>query len=372
MRFPHLARTIQVQHQPPPEPTLKNIADLAGVSVAAVSKVLNNREGVGVATRDKVLRIADELGYRGRSGRQIGSVSVLTLEQYVSNDAFYGDILASIGVAGPANGLDVSIRVFRDLGEMLAPGQVASGQAVLLVGVDHPDLIDAIASSGAQAAIVNGMDPTMRLPSVAPDYLYGARAATRHLLELGHRDIVHVTHPWRESLSRRVAGFRSALEEAGIPFDPARHVLDLGAPRNINLGARDVVETWLAQGHPMPSAFFCVNDLVALGVMQAVHQRGLSVPEDVSVIGFDGLALGTYASPPLTTIRSDRSALGRIAVELLAARLADPSAPVQRISVGVEVVVRRSTAAPRTWGATVGRAESAAKGNGMTGLEEGR
>lgn len=331
----------------PPEPTLKDIAAAAGVSVAAVSKVLNNRGGVGGATRDRVMQIAEELGYRGRAGRQVGSISVLTLEQYVSNDAFYGDVLASIGATGSAAGLDVSVTVLRDLDEMLVPGGLPQAQAFLLVGVDHPQLIEAVTRLHVPAVVVNGMDPSMRLPSVAPDYLYGAWAATRHLLELGHRDIVHVTHAWRETLRRRVAGFRSALEEAGLPFDPARQILDLGAPQNINLSARDVLERWLDDGNIMPTAFFCVNDMVALGVMQAVERRGLSVPEDVSVIGFDGLALGGFGTPPLTTVSSDRHALGRIGVELLAARMADPTGPVQRVSVGVDLLLRRSTTVPR-------------------------
>lgn len=333
--------------QLPPEPTLKDIAAAAGVSVAAVSKVLNNREGVGGATRDRVLQIAEELGYRGRAGRQVGRISVLTLEQYVSNDAFYGDILATIGATGSAAGLDVSVTVLRHLDEMLMPGGLPQAQAFLLVGVDHPRLIEAVTGLQVPAVVVNGMDPSMRLPSVAPDYLYGAWTATRHLLELGHRDIVHVTHAWRETLRRRLAGFRSALEEAGMPFNPARHVLDLGAPQNINLSARDVLERWLDDGNTMPTAFFCVNDMVALGVMQAVERRGLSVPEDVSVIGFDGLALGGFGTPPLTTVSSDRHALGRIGVELLAARMADPTGPVQRVSVGVDLLLRRSTTVPR-------------------------
>ncbi|WP_137134181.1 LacI family DNA-binding transcriptional regulator [Rhizobium sp. FKY42] len=333
--------------QLPPEPTLKDIAAAAGVSVAAVSKVLNNREGVGGATRDRVLQIAEELGYRGRSGRQVGSVSVLTLEQYVTHDAFYGDVLASIGTTGSAAGLDVSVTVLRDLAEMLAPGGLPQAQALLLVGVDHPDLVESVASLQVPAVIVNGMDPSMRLPSVAPDYLYGAWTATRHLLALGHRDIVHVTHAWRETFRRRVAGFRSALEEAGLTFDSARHVMDLGAPEHINLSARDILERWLDEGNPMPTAFFCVNDMVALGVIQAIERRGLSVPDDVSVVGFDGLALGSFGTPPLTTVSSNRHALGRIGVELLAARLAEPTGPVQRISVGVDLLLRRSTAAPR-------------------------
>lgn len=333
-----------MQDTTPPEPTLKDIADRAEVSVGAVSKVLNNREGVGPATRDKVLRIAEELGYRGRSGRQQGRVFVITLERYVVNDAFYGDVLNSIGTAGAACGMDVSISVFRSIEEILAPGKLPQGHPLLLVGVDDPALVDAVVALGCPAVIVNGMDPSMRLPSVAPDYLYGAAMATRHLLDLGHRDIVHVTHPWRESLRRRLAGFRAALEAEGVAFDPARQILDLGSPANISLSARDLVEQWLDAGNPLPSAFFCVNDLVALGVIQAVQGRGLTVPGDVSVIGFDGLSLGNLSAPPLTSIRSDRQALGRIGIDMLASLVADPAVPLQRISVGVELVVRRSTA----------------------------
>lgn len=335
-----------MQDTMPPEPTLKDIADRAEVSVGAVSKVLNNREGVGAVTRDKVLRIAEELGYRGRSGRQQGRATVVTLERYVTNDAFYGDVLTSVGTAAAACGMDVSIAVFRTIEEMLAPGQLPQGQPLLLVGVDDPALVDAVAGLGLPAVIVNGMDPSMRLPSVAPDYLYGAAMATRHLLAQGHRDIVHVTHPWRESMRRRLAGFRAALEAGGVAFDPDRHILDLGSPANISLSARDVVEAWLKAGNPVPSAFFCVNDLVALGVMQALQARGLNVPADVSVTGFDGLMLGSLSAPPLTSVRSDRQALGRIAVDLLANLIADPTAPLQRISVGVDLLVRRSTAPP--------------------------
>lgn len=329
----------------PAEPTLKDIADRAEVSVGAVSKVMNNREGVGAATRDKVLRIAEELGYRGRSGRQQGRISVITLERYLSNDAFYGDVLTSIGTAGAACGMEVSMAVFRSIEEMLQPGQLPQGQPLLLVGVDDPTLVDAVVALGVPAVIVNGMDPSMRLSSLAPDYLYGAAIATRHLLDLGHRDIVHVTHPWRESLRRRLAGFRAALEAGGLGFDPARHILDLNSPGNISLSARDVVGEWLDAGHARPSAFFCVNDLVALGVIQALQARGIAVPADVSVVGFDGLTLGSLSAPPLTTIRSDRQALGRLAVDMLTNLSADPTTPLLRISVGVELLVRRSTAA---------------------------
>ncbi len=327
--------------------TLKDIAEAAGVSVAAVSKVLNNREGVGDATRQRVLAMLDDLGYRGRSGRagQIEAVQLLTLEQYVANDAFYGEILAAITAASGSAGMDIGLTVHRSLADIA--DAVRSGAVdgpVLLMGVDHPDIVDALCERGLIAAIVNGMDRTMRLPSVSPDYHFGAWAATRHLIELGHSNILHVTHPYRESIRRRIDGFRNAMEEAGLGFSPDRHLLDLGSPANISLAAKDIVLERLRQGD-LPSALFCMNDMVAIGAMQAVQAAGLSVPDDISIIGFDGLPLGGYATPQLSSIRSDRAALGRIGVSLLAEKLTNPSAATQRVTVGVELLNRRSTAA---------------------------
>jgi DNA-binding LacI/PurR family transcriptional regulator len=336
--------------------TLKDIAEAAGVSVAAVSKVLNNREGVGEATRARVLGIMDELGYRGRSGRmgQMEAVQLLTLEQYVANDAFYGDILAAITAASGSVGLDIGLTVHRNLADIAAAvrGGAVDGP-VLLMGVDHPDIVEALCSRKLPAAIVNGMDRTMRLPSVSPDYHFGAWAATRHLIELGHSKILHVTHPYRESIRRRIDGFRNAMEEAGLGFAPEHHLLDLGTPANISLAAKDVVLARLQQGD-LPTALFCMNDMVAIGAMQAVQSMGLSVPDDISIIGFDGLPLGGYATPQLSSVRSDRAALGRIGVALLAEKLATPTAATQRVTVGVELLKRKSTAALRNARGKVG------------------
>lgn len=166
------------------------------MSVAAVSKVLNNRKGVSDATRKRVLNAAENLGYRGHAARQLGSALIVMLEKYVSNDVFYGDILASISASGPDQGLEIGMSGFRNLDEMMHSDNLpAQAQGVLLVGVDHIDLIDRLAETGTPAVIINGMDRTMRISSISPDYHYGAWRATRHLLDMGHRDIVHVTPP---------------------------------------------------------------------------------------------------------------------------------------------------------------------------------
>ena len=332
-----------------PETTLKDIAAEAEVSVAAVSKVLNNRKGVSDATRKRVLSAAEGLGYRGRAARQLGKASIVTLENYVSNDLFYGDILSSISASGQDHGLEIGMSVFRNVDEMMAPDNLPTqtqAQGVLLVGADHIELIEHFAETGIPAVIINGMDRTMRLSSISPDYHYGAWRATTHLLDSGHHDIIHVTHPYRESVRRRIDGFRNAMEERGIGFDPSRHILDLGNPQNMSLAAGDILDSWLNAGNKMPTAFFCVSDMVALGIMQALDKRAIKVPDEVSVVGFDGLAVSAHTSPPLTSMQSDRAALGRIGVQLLANHMSDPAALVQRITVGVDLVLRSSTAGP--------------------------
>ena len=277
-----------------PETTLKDIAAQAEVSVAAVSKVLNNRKGVSDATRQRVLSVAEVLGYRGRAARQLGKALIVTLENYVSNDLFYGDILSSISASGQAQGLEIGMSVFRNLDEMMLRGNLPTqAQGVLLVGADHVSLIEHFARTGVPAVIVDG--------------------------------------------------FRNAMEERGICFDPSRHILDLCSPQNIGLAAGDVLHSWLEAGNKMPTAFFCVSDMVALGIMQTLEKRAIQVPQDVSVVGFDGLSVSAHTSPPLTSMQSDRAALGRIGVELLARHMTDPDALVQRITVGVGLVLRSST-----------------------------
>lgn len=330
-------------------PTLKDIAQAAGVSVAAVSKVLNNRDGVGGATRARILTTIDELGYTGRAGREttLGVATLLTLEQYVANDAFYREILDSVTAACGANGIDLRLAVHRSAPEIAQAIQSGAVDGpLLLVGVDDPDMVDAVVARELPAVIVNGMDRTMRLTSVSPDYHFGAWIATRHLLSLGHRDILHVTHPYRQSIRRRIDGFRNALEEDGIAYDPDRHILDLGSPENISLAARDLVLARLQQG-PMPTAVFGMNDMVAMGAMQAAQDMGLSVPDDISIIGFDGLTMGGYATPALTSVQTNRASLGPIGVKLLTERMTQSAVSVQRVTTGGDLLLRRSTARPR-------------------------
>lgn len=334
-----------------PDPTLKDIAREAEVSVAAVSKVLNNRPGVGVEARERILDTARRLGYRGRGGKAdaqdhgLTRAVAVTLDSYVVNDAFYGVILSGLVSAGADAGIEITVAVIPEASATAIGSLFPDGppEALLLVGIDHPDLIDAVVGFHCPAVIVNGMDRTMRLSSVSPDYHFGAWLATRHLLDLGHRDILHVTHPFRESIRRRMDGFRNALEESGIEFDAERHILDLGSTDAMTMAAGQEILKHIDARGSMPDALFCVSDIVALGAIQALRTRGLSVPSDVSVSGFDGLPVGAHATPTLTSMETDREDLARIAIRQLTERAAHPDRGITRVTVGVALKTRQST-----------------------------
>ena len=334
-------------------PTLKDVAAAAGLSIAAVSKVFNNREGVSAANRALVTKIAEEMGYAGISGKaaansRLQRAVIATLDKYVTNDAFYGQIIESILEFSRAENIEINLSIVSsqdleqaDLRHLLK----TPSDGIFLVGLDGSAVVNAVRSIGCPAVLVNGMDSHMELSSVSPDNYFGGRDVTRRLMELGHRDIVHITHPHRESLMRRLMGFREAMEGAGLPFSFEQNIFDVGDPDLINLSCHDKVANYLRTRNPRPTALFCANDMVALGVLRAIENVGLQVPDDISVIGFDGLAVGAHASPPISTMAIDGREMALHAVQMLLDIAKSEQHCVRRLSLGVRYIERASTRA---------------------------
>lgn len=341
-----------------PSFTLRDVALKTGISISAISKVLNNRDGVSPKTRQRVLQAVAEYGYRPKNAAapagRLGRVRLLTLDQYADNNAYYGEIIDGIVEQLSRDKIvaDVSLipasALRRDA--ELPPLWDDAPSSAILIGVDRAEILDRLYESGTNTVLVNGMDRRMRMSSVSPDYHFGGWLATRHLLELGHRKIVHVTHTYRESVTRRLDGFRDALESCGIPYVAEKHLLDLGSPNFFSIEAREIVDRFLTGNSDLPTAFFCVSDIAAIGAIQAIRAHGLSVPGDISVVGFDGLSIGAHSSPSLTTMRIDRRKLGIAAVQLLEEQAAAEDAPVKRIGMGVELIIRDSSGAPGSGG----------------------
>lgn len=340
-----------------PAATLKDIADAAGMSVASVSKVLNNRSGVSEESRQKVLSLAEQLGYLGRNARAmhragVGSVALIVPARYSSDSQFYEDIISTVLEESAANSLNVEVRLLADasrieeMDDLLADG---SPGAVIGVGLDNAEVIARLAAENVPAVLINGMDRSMQIDSVLPDNWSAGWLATRHLIEAGHRNILHMTLPHRLTMQRRMEGFRVAMIEAGQAFEESRHILDLGREGFAETdGVAAIAAAFEAGRLDDVTAIFCSTDMVAFGAMQGLQSLGFSVPQDFSIIGLDDVVVARNSRPPLTTMRIDRRELGAIGVSLLRQRIAEPGRSVTRLNVGVKLIERSTVAPPRT------------------------
>ncbi|MDB5800132.1 MAG: hypothetical protein JWL63_1071 [Rhodocyclales bacterium] len=332
--------------------TLADIAAAAGVTQATVSKALNQRSGVSESKRQEILQLIEEKGYQRRASRanapRLQSITLITPERFAAGGSVYGEILRNISVEASQAEIKISLQILSDeyVGQEYVNALFSAGtpQSVLLLGVDEAEILDAVARLECPKVIVNGLDPHMRISSVTPDDRFAGWLATRHLLEHGHRDIVHISHLTRRSIRDRLDGFREALSEYDIQFDPDRHLLAL--PKG-GVGAQDAraaTEAFFAERNPQCTAFFCATDMLAVGVAQALHGRGYRVPEDFSIVGIDDLPLCQHHTPPLTSLQIDRAGIGRAAVRELQQQLIQPENGVRRINLGVKLVPRQSVA----------------------------
>jgi LacI family transcriptional regulator len=338
----------QVVHQ---RRTIRQIAELAGVSIATVSRVLNGRGDVSDETRDLVTRVIRENGYtanrsaRGLSGGRTGLVGVLVPLVF---PAYFSAI-----VAGAAEALSQ-----RDLQIVLSPTGHEHDREVSVIDrlhglTDGALIILPEESSEELVRLLDGgyrfvvLDPLMpldeRIPSVSAAHTSGADQAMTHLLALGHRRIAQINGPsgWVATEDRR-RGYRGALAAAGILPDPA---LEIEAEPEIGPG-RDAALYLLDLPDP-PTAIFAFNDNIAIGAIQAARERGVRVPDDLSIVGFDDVEYAAIVTPALTTVRQPLAEMGRTAVSLLNRLLDGHGVETLHVELATRLVVRDSTAPVR-------------------------
>jgi LacI family repressor for deo operon, udp, cdd, tsx, nupC, and nupG len=333
---------------------IAEVAKLAGVSTATVSRALSTPDKVNARTRERVLEVVRATGYTPNiAGRRLRAARSMTALVVVPSliTPFFGDLLLAIDQALSAKGYGLLIGNLHDEAEKEAElvRLVLSGQAdgaILLNGRMLRDGNRSMADSGAP--IVGLSLPIADAPALAivVDEESGGALVAEHLLALGHRRMAYLSGPPGNYCDvGRWAGFARRLEAAGV--DPATVVRwrgDFHVESGVAAG-RAFIET-----ADRPTAVFAASDMMAIGFMRSVHDAGLRVPDDVSVVGYDGIVFADFTEPPLTTVRQPREAMGRAAVELLLQlienREADP-APANVLHLPVALRLARSTAAPR-------------------------
>ncbi len=330
--------------------TLSDVAAEAGVSPTAVSRYLNNRIDLPQATRDRIDAAIAKLDYRPNLLARRLSTGKSEAIAFVTPDIanpFFAELAAAVERQAHASGYsvyitstggnaDAEVNAIRRMADSQVDGLIMNTNrvddgslATLLAGRENVVLLDEDIAG-------------VSVPRIFVDNAEGAYLATRHLIEMGHKDIALIGGPHLlMSVNERLAGFTRAMDEAGLPVRPGWVLLG-DYTRDYGVAAASV----LLDAVDMPTAILACSDYIAIGVIQVVRAHGFSIPGDISLVGFDDMAFAELVDPPLTTIRQPVAAMGELAVKHLLALL-DGQVPPAETRLPVELVKRQSVAPPK-------------------------
>jgi LacI family xylobiose transport system transcriptional regulator len=332
----------------PTRATLSAVAEAAGVSVATVSKVLNGRAGVSSETRGRIESLLQDSNYNRRTSSQ-DAAPLIEVLCYEIDSPFGAEAVASIERVTRAREIGMVVTGSRDdhmpdarwidgvlrrqpLGIILVAAELSSTDMSRLRSRNIPIVM--VDPYGA---------PASDAPSIGSADWNGGFLATQHLIELGHTDIAIITGPDSMMASTaRLSGYRAALDGAGLTVPP-----EFIRPGQFHHQDGYVEGRRLLTGSRRPTAIFASSDLHALGVYEAARSLGLTIPGDLSVVGYDDLAIAQWAGPPLTTIRVPLAKMAEQATHLVRRLRDEPELAFSRIEMVTSLVARESTAPPR-------------------------
>ncbi len=330
--------------------SIKDIARLAGVSHSTVSRALRFSPLVNQETSEKIRQIAAECGYtpsaaaRSLVTRRTNSVGVVVTS---IADPFAAEVVGGIEDAAHEYGFSV----------LLADSKAVPDREISAVRLLEERRVDGIVVTASRVGalymktlsrmqvpivLLNNQHPSEFVHSVMIANTEASLEVTRYLIELGHQRIAYLGDRYGDQTdTERFAGYRQAINEAGIAFEPELVVHGDGKPE----GGLTAMATLLALPHP-PTAVFCYNDMSALGAIRTIRAAGLRIPHDISVVGFDDVHIMKYTDPPLTTVRQPMHEMGRLAMETLYQLLSGAKSE-RTIKVPGQLIVRESTAPPK-------------------------
>jgi DNA-binding LacI/PurR family transcriptional regulator len=331
--------------------TLQDVADHAGVSMKTVSNVVNAYEHISPRMRERVQAAIDELGYRpNRSGRSLatGRSGMIGLAFPDLRRPYFAELAHVFARVAKARGYGMLL---------IETGGTAEGERAVLHDreagfvdglVIHPQSLTASeldAVRGDASVVFLGEDPQPAgSDQVAVDNVEAARSAVAHLVALGRRRIGFLGHE-HGTVSRtsalRLEGYRKGLQDAGLPYEEA---LLVARGEGDALGAEQALSTALDRGLDV-DALLCREDLAAIGALRALHRRGVAVPDDVAVVGWDAIELGASVMPSLTSVAPDTTELAERALDLLLQRVVGDEEPGRHVTVPHRLVVRESAPA---------------------------
>ena len=327
-------------------PSIEDVARLAGVSAQTVSRVSTGADPVREETRAKVQDAMGQLGYApNRAARALRNGAFGTIGLIAHRFERTGEALTTEAVVEAAEAEDLSVTLLNvrtpDENQWKDAAFRLSHQAIDGLVIIRAEQVtpESLALPAGLAVAVSDSRLVGHYPAVVSDQLQGTRDAVRHLLELGHRRVHHLAGPSdSEPALVRIATWQRVMDEAGLVAPPLWQG-DWSARSGYQLGQHLAAD-------PTLTAVYCANDEMSFGLIRALHEHGLRVPQDVSVVGFDDIALSGYSSPPLTTVKQDFHRIGHELVRLVLEQLKSRGRAQQRVSIPTELIVRQTTAPP--------------------------
>lgn len=320
-----------------------DVAKLAGVSHQTVSRVLNDHPSLKPATREKVEDAIAELKYRpNQAARQLVTSRSRMIGILIAGTELYGPwaILNAMEREARLEGYSViSISLQPDSPESWHEGieqlRNLDIDGVITIALPNAIVREVEKALSAATIVIVDTEPSKKFDAVNIENFIGGKIATQHLIDLGHKKIIHISGPVDGYEGQmRIEGYKAAMQEAKLKPEiiEGNWSIEKGYEIGVTFSQRKV----------MPTAIFTANDHLALGVIKALNEQGIRIPNDVSIIGFDDIPEAAYLSPALTTIRQDFDNLGRNAINRMLLQLKNPSKP-EAFTIDPELIAREST-----------------------------
>lgn len=333
--------------------TIKEIAERASVSIATVSLVLNNKPGVKETTRYKILNIAKELDYNLTQRNLLTNQNKQTIRFFQiakhghtvnrDHDIFISDYVHGIHESAVKNGYNLEISTFmnQEIEKVIVAIQSADIRGAVILGTELSEIdIEEIGSLPIPIIFIDSFFEHLDFNFVNMDNINSVFKIVSSLYDFGHREIgIIKTDVEVQNFRLREYGFNKAVKKLGLELNK-KHILSVDS--TFHGAYRDMLQL-LQNGNDLPTAFFSSNDIIAYGCIKALEEKGIKIPEDISIIGFDNLPLSSVMNPPLTTMQVSKQKIGEIAMSLLRDCIDNKEdTPTMKVLIGGKLICRNS------------------------------
>lgn len=331
--------------------TIGELAKIAGVSKTTISRVINSKPDVDPGTREKILSLIAEYGFQPNafakaiSQKQSNHIGLLIPHkaEYVFSNPFYTEVMRGVSTAVDENGYYLLICYAHEVNYMdIYKQKRVDGFVLLSPGSFHKHIIEALNVGSVPFVSTARILGESEMTYVDVDNFAGASMLMEHLVSLGHERIAFIGKPTLQSSQDRLSAYQTVLEKAGIKYDP--ELVLVTDTSSVESGHEYTLR--LLRSQKPPTAIFLANDVMAIGAINAAHETGLRVPEDISIVGFDDIPFSNYTSPALTTVHQPAFEKGVRAAELLISLL-ETQEPQESVILPMQMAVRKSTAPAR-------------------------